>query len=420
MMDDLVARFGTPLYVYRLAEVRAAARDLRAALPEETRLYYSLKANPHPAVVAELVRCGLFCEVSSSGELWSALAAGQAAQRCLFTGPAKTAAELDDALDRGVRTFSVESEVDHRRLATAVRSRGVPVDYLVRINTLRAAGRGTGLRMTGVATQFGTSPEAAVELIRDGRDGGLLNPVGVHLFPATNVPDQDDLLAEFELSLRTTAELLSATGIAGRLVSIGGGFAAPFARPGARPSYLGLGTKLSEVLDATLPGWRQGRPRVAFESGRFLVGTSGTLLTTVLDVKTSGKTTHVILDAGVNALGGMSGLGRTLPQVQPSPAPDPSGGGELQRVTLVGTLCTPLDLLSRSAEIRIPVVGDVLRIPNVGAYGLSASLLAFLSKPVPAEVVVDEDGSVVGARRIELRERELTSWAGVAERAIDE
>jgi diaminopimelate decarboxylase len=103
----------------------------------------------------------------------------------------------------------------------------------------------------------------------------------------------------------------------------------------------------------------------------------------------------------------MSGLGRILaPSAQPTgPAGTVPTAGN--RISLVGTLCTPLDVLSRSADIDVPQIGDVLEIPNVGAYGVTASLMGFLSKPVPAEVVVEQDGSVVGARRLELLEVNL-------------
>ncbi|MEV6596751.1 type III PLP-dependent enzyme [Actinoplanes sp. NPDC051346] len=408
-MRQLAERYGTPLYVYQLAEVRAAAAALRAAVPEEARLFYSLKANPHPAVVGELVRAGLSSEVSSTAELAAALTAGQSPADCIMTGPGKTVAEVDDALIRGVRTFSLESEVDYARLADSARRHAMTADILLRLNAGSAAGRGTGLRMTGAATQFGMPVRTALDIIEQARGGGPLTPIGLHLFPATNLQTEADLLAEFTLSIDTAANLLYRARLSAGLVDIGGGFAAPFARPGARADYSGLRERLGGVLDERLPGWRSGQPRVAFESGRYLTATCGTLLTTVLDVKTSGGITYVVLDAGVNALGGMSGLGRILaPSVQPAGGPAtgraPNGGN---RISLVGTLCTPLDVLSRSADIEVPRIGDVLEIPNVGAYGVTASLMGFLSKPVPAEVVVERDGSVVGARRLKLLEVNL-------------
>jgi diaminopimelate decarboxylase len=115
----------------------------------------------------------------------------------------------------------------------------------------------------------------------------------------------------------------------------------------------------------------------------------------------------VVLDAGVNVLGGMTGLGRLrAPDAQPRVIGRPTEPGG--PVTLVGPLCTPLDVLSTAAPIAPPRPGQLLAIPNVGAYGPTASLLAFLSRPTPVEVVVDR-GAVRRARRLVLHSEEVRS-----------
>ncbi|MDV9194463.1 type III PLP-dependent enzyme [Streptomyces sp. Wh19] len=406
-MKHLAERYGTPLYVYRLDDVRASVQALRRVLPEGVRLYYSVKANPHPTLVRELVGHGLGSEVSSTGELDVCLTGGQDPRHCLYTGPGKTPAEIHHALARGVRTFSVESPADYHRLAQAVLETDTEVDFLVRLNTGQAVAGHTGLRMSGAPTQFGMPPDDARTLLRPSESTQRLRPVGVHVFPATNVFDTDALLGEWELSLSVVAQLLRESGSRARLVDLGGGFAAPFAQPGVRPEYADLRKALTSLLDAYLPRWRQGEPEIMFESGRHLVADCGTLLTRVLDVKQNGGATYVVLDAGTNNLGGMSGLGRLLtPSVQPLPdsAVEES---VVQRVGLVGPLCTPLDVLNRSLAIHVPEIGGVLAIPNVGAYGLTASLVSFLSRPLPVEIVMEEDGSVVDARQLSLRERKM-------------
>ncbi|WP_448333395.1 type III PLP-dependent enzyme [Streptomyces sp. DSM 41534] len=390
-LSQLAERFGTPLYVYRLDRVRRAAQDLLGALPRGARLYYSLKANPHPAVVRELSGLGLHLEISSPGELAVAEQARHPAEHCLYTGPGKTAAEVSDALKAGVRLFSVESPTDLRRITELSAAAGVGVDYLVRLNA-QAAAVGTGLRMTGRSSQFGTDPDAALA-------AGMFDPApgaraaGAHLFSATNITDERALLEEFRSVLHSALNTFEAAGITPSLIDLGGGFAAPFAAPGERPAYTGLRAVLEELLDGTVPRWREGEPRIAFESGRYLAADCGSLLTTVLDVKHSRGTTYVVLDAGVNVLGGMSGIGRLLtPAIQPTVEVDGAGGeGDLAEVTLVGPLCTPLDVLARAARIPLPRVGDVLRIENTGAYGLSASLTGFLSRPAATEVVLGAD-----------------------------
>ena len=109
---ERLARYGTPAYHYDLAEIRRSAHELQRALPDYAGVFYSLKANPHPDVVAELRRAGCRAEVCSTGELTAALTARHEPSTILYGGPGKTPGEIADALDRGVRHFSVESLPD--------------------------------------------------------------------------------------------------------------------------------------------------------------------------------------------------------------------------------------------------------------------------------------------------------------------
>ncbi|OIJ96837.1 decarboxylase [Streptomyces monashensis] len=394
--EELLSAYGSPLYVHDLARVRRACHDLAAALPEPARLYYSLKANPHPGLVAELARCGAHAEITSRGELAAALEAGCAAGELLYSGPGKTPGELREAVAQGVRAFSVESFGDLERVGAAGAAHGTAVDCLLRVNAAGAPGD-AGLRMTGSASQFGFDVDALLSAPERLRVPGA-RIAGLHFFPLTNARDEAGLIAEIVQSVRTAAALRDELGLSLRLVDLGGGFAAPYAVPGERPRYPALRKAVTGVLDAELPGWRQGAPHIAFESGRHLVGDSGTLLTTVVDVKDSKGTRFAVLDAGVNHLGGLSGLGRLLPMKARPLGP---ADGEVRRVTLAGPLCTPADLLGRSVELAGLRPGTVLAFPNVGAYGLTASLLGFLGHRAPAEVLVD-GGRVVSATRLAL------------------
>jgi diaminopimelate decarboxylase len=154
-------------------------------------------------------------------------------------------------------------------------------------------------------------------------------------------------------------------------------------------------------------GWRENRPAIAVESGRYLVAGCGTLLTTIMDVKDTHNSRYVVCDAGVNALGGMYGNGRlALPRAQP--ANQSADGTE---VVLAGPLCTPLDVLGRGTRIGDPSPAQVLAIPNVGAYGLTASLVAFLGRPLPIEVVID-GSDVVDVRQLAVVPRPVARHAG--------
>lgn len=394
---ELATRFDTPLYAYDLAAVRDAHAALRAALPEPSELFYSLKANPHPSIVGELHNLGCRAEVSSSGELRAAIAAGVPPERCLHTGPAKTDRELREALHAGVDWFSIDSPRQLRALRAADcehRSR-----VMLRLNADRGLG-GHGLTMTGTASQFGADA-SWVESQPDEFPG----VEGFHFYMGTNIPDAEGLYETFAGVVQETVRLTDALGIEPAVVDLGGGFASPFAQAGAFPEYTGLRETLAGLLDAELPGWRDGRPRVAFESGRYLVGHSGTLVCRVQDVKRSKGKRFVLLDTGIHHLGGMSGLRRV-----PRFALTLESGyrdGEQVASDVVGPLCTPLDAWARGVTLPALDPGDVVAVPNVGAYGLTASLIGFLGHDLPLEVVLD-DGVPVDASQLTLTRKEIT------------
>lgn len=397
---EALHRVGTPAYVYDLAEVRRNARRLRAALPQRCGLYYSLKANPHPALLRELRNGGAGPEVCSPGELEVALDAGWPAADALYTGPGKRDIDLAAALRSGVRTFSVDSPAALDQLDRTAASLGVRARCLLRVNDDHPT-PGQRLAMTGVPSQFGADTDWV--LAEPERFAGRPNAsvVGLHLYMGTNLVGTDDLVAQFGHSLRTAARLivaLEADGAAIDMLDLGGGFGAPFARAGAAVEFDGLRERLEELFDNSLPAWRDGHPAIAFESGRYLVGTAGTLVTAVLDTKRSHGREIVVLESGINHLGGMSGLRRLPPLVPhllpvggaPGPA-DPTETTDTIETTVVGPLCTPLDTWARGIPLPRLAPGDLLAVPNTGAYGLHASLLAFLGHPAPAEIVIDGD-----------------------------
>jgi diaminopimelate decarboxylase/acyl-CoA synthetase (AMP-forming)/AMP-acid ligase II len=396
-VDQLLARYGSPLFRYDLAEIQNSAAALRQALPEYATVYYSVKANPHPDVVAALRQAGCRAEVSSFGEAATVLAAGHDMATVLYTGPGKSAAEVRRSIDLGVRLFSVESIADLQRVLDQACDAGVEVECLIRVNSA-VAGGSSGIRMTGKPSQFGLGVEDAPDWAARALD--IAGPAlrGLHFFPMSNAQSAESILAELVGSLETAAHLHERYGLPVGWLDLGGGFAAPYAAAGARPDYSELPNRIDAAIRKFFPAAGADAPRIAFESGRYLVSTAGSLLATVVDVKHNKGRAFIVLDAGINHLGGMSGLQRLMPL-----AARPIGtGAATGRATLVGPLCTPNDVLAREIDLPPLAVGNRVVIPNVGAYGLSASLVAFLSRDLPAEVVMDGD-RVVSVSRQELQ-----------------
>jgi diaminopimelate decarboxylase len=362
------------LLVHDTAVLRQRAGELRRVLPAGSQLLYSLKANPLPPVVAVLQESGCGTEVSSPAELAIAVQTA-AGSPILYTGPGKSAAEIAAAAAAGV-LLSCESAVE---LSRALDARVRPLRMLLRVQPPRRPV--AGLSMAD-GRQFGLLPDEAVELGRR-RDLELL---GVHCYLGSQLPGWQALLAGFELAAEAARRVAEASGMPLRILNLGGGFPWPYAAPGTGPDLGPLADGLDELVR---PLQRQGT-EIWFEAGRSLVAPAGRLLTTVLDIKPRAGGCLVVVDAGVNILGGMSGLGRVL---RPSTvfrnlsAPD----GEPRPVTVVGPLCTPLDRMSVNTTLAEPRVGDLLCVDNVGGYASTAALSAFLSRPAAIELITDAD-----------------------------
>ncbi|MCX6857242.1 MAG: type III PLP-dependent enzyme [Verrucomicrobia bacterium] len=384
LANQIVTKHGTPLYAYDLAEVSQRAAELRAELPAGSSVCYSFKANPLPALARRVRESGGRAEITSEGELAAAQAAGFTGAEMLFGGPGKTRTEIQLALKAGVRRFSVESFRDLALISEMCVAEKVMVEVLLRVNPSDAPD--ARLAMTGVESQFGFEEALLTDAsARERLKLPQVKVIGVHIYFGTQVAGVEALVTNTRRALASAERVQQALDVPFSVVNVGGGFPWPYGNDHARPSLDGLREKLDEVWSQS-PFAAQG-VQLWFEAGRYLSASSGWLIAQVLEVKSLPTKTFVILDTGIHHLGGMAGLGRvprggvTVFNLSRDVSAEP-----VMTADVVGPLCTPLDSLARGLKIPAVQSGDLIGIPNVGAYGLTASLLAFLSHPPPIEV----------------------------------
>ena len=391
---ELLERYGSPLYVYDLDEAERQARALFELLPKGAQVLYSVKANPIPELCAALRTAGCRVEIASPLELKVVLEAGFSPDQILCSGPGKTAPLVRAMLLAGVTHFSCDSWYDLERLAGVARETKRPANALLRLQLSGAPSGSVGVG--AMQSHFGADP---AELLDGGaaRVAGLRGAelAGIHIYSGGQIQSADKLAGTFEHAIHL-AEQIARAGVPLRLLDLGGGFPWPFGTSDTPTDISALREKLQRVnalrsftADAQL--W--------FESGRYLVASCGTLLSTVLDVKVWKGKTHIILDTGMIHLGGMAGLGRIyrpVASIEPLAGPD---GETPHSVDVVGPTDYALDYVAREASVPPLKAGDTVAIPNVGAYGLTASLVAFTGLEPPAEVCYRAT-SVVAVHRL--------------------
>lgn len=374
----------TPFYAYdRVAMVRRVA-ELRAALPAGMHLHYAVKANPMPAVVAALCPLVDGLDVASLGEAQVALAAGMPATAISFAGPGKTDRELEGAVAAGI-TINLESAGELERTARIGTRMGRRPRVAVRVNPDFEL-KSSGMKMAGGAKPFGIDAELVPAVL--GRIGELdLEFRGFHIFTGSQNLRAESLVEAQGLTLELAFRLAESAPGPVRLLNIGGGFGIPYfpgeQRLDVAPIADCLATGLARVRE------RLGDCEVVLELGRYLVGEAGVYVCEVVDRKVSRGRTFLVTNGGLHHhLAASGNFGQVLRKNYPVVAAEHVHDGPREEVTVVGPLCTPLDLLGDRVEIGRCEVGDLIAVLQSGAYGYSASPHRFLGHPPPVEILL--------------------------------
>ena len=388
-LADLAAEHGTPLYVYHLPTVAARIEAVeRAFASHPTRICYSVKANSNLRLLRWLGERGVGLDVVSGGELERARAAGVTPSEVMFAGVGKTPEELEAAVRHGVWMVNAESVEEVEALAAvAARAGGVPARLSLRINpdvdarTHRHITTGRGVDKFGIAL-------AEYEALLDDLEGRAeIELVGLHM----HIGSQITQTAPYAEAIRVLADATRRgldRGYPIRWLNAGGGFGIAY-RGQAVPGP-------EEYAAAILPAIEGLDVELLLELGRYLVGAAGCLLTRVLYRKPRAGRALAIVDAGMNdrlrpAL--YDAEHRIVPLDEPDPA-------TVQATDVAGPICESSDFLGRDRPLPPLAPGELLAILDAGAYGM-AMASHYNSHPRPAEVWIDEAGTVETIRRRE-------------------
>jgi len=384
-LTELARRVGrTPFYAYDRRLITQRVELLRRHLPAGTQLHYAVKANPMPEIVQHLARLVDGLDVASAGELRVALAASMRADSISFAGPGKTDAELEEATAAGI-VVNLESEREMERVAVVGRRREARPRVAVRVNPDFEL-KSSGMKMGGGPKQFGVDAERVPAMLR--RIGELgLDFRGFHIFSGSQNLRADAIAEAQEKAIELALQLAEHAPAPVRLLNIGGGFGIPYF-PGERGLDIhAVGANLSRLIGGLRRGLRE--TAVVVELGRYLVGEAGIYVCRVLDRKISRGRVFLVTDGGLHHhLAASGNFGQVIRKNYPVVVGNRVAGGKREIASVVGPLCTPLDLLADSMELAEADVGDLVVVFQSGAYGLTASPTAFLSHPAPAEVLV--------------------------------
>ena len=392
-LTQLAARAGqTPFYVYDQGQIGHRVEALRRELPFGIHVHYAMKANPMPAVVALLARGDSAVDgidVASGGELAVALAQGANPQHISFAGPGKRDAELRLAVQAGI-LVNAESAREVAALAHIAASLGKPARVALRVNPdfeLKAS----GMKMGGGAKPFGIDVDQIPVVLAQiaAQTQGLLFE-GFQIFAGSQSLNAQAIVQAqqngYALALRLAAQAAN-VGLGVKTLNLGGGFGIPYFPGETRLDLAPIAANLQTLLTRAKTELPQAQ--LVLELGRYLVGEAGLYVTRVVDRKVSAGQVFLVTDGGMHHhLAASGNFGQVVRKNYPVMVGNRVDALQRERVSVVGPLCTPLDLLADRMELPVAQVGDFVVVYQSGAYGLSASPRGFLGHPDCVELLV--------------------------------
>lgn len=376
-------RLRTPCYVYAEATLSESLQRLRTCLPRAARVFYSLKANPQPEVAAVFDKLGAWPEVASEGEYNLCLSAGIAPAHILVGGVAKSADFLARICREGCHATTIDSAGELARLV-GIAEPGSGVRFLLRVNPGIAIG---GLDMGG-DSQFGLGVDDAIAVLKRGGFGPHVC-AGIHCYFGSQRLKAEPILKTVQIVSDVVRRFRDA-GCDVPCVDVGLGCGVPYLERDVALDVHALAGHLAEAW--TDPIW--SGIEIWSEAGRFLVGPGGWFVTRVLDCKRLNGRDYVMLDGGLNAHNPGVGLGRVIKSnprfiFAPLVAQDVAGP-----VELCGSLCTSADRLGSAVHAPPLAPGDLVVVPNSGAYCHTTALWGFNSQVPFHEAMLSTDGTL--------------------------
>ena len=383
-LQSLAESYGTPLYVYSKASLESgftAWQDALSGLPH--LICYAVKANSNIAILQCLAKLGAGFDIVSGGELARVMMAGGDPKKVVFSGVGKTPAELNDALDAGIRCFNVESASELTLLESIAAKKKMTAPVSIRVNPDVDAQThpyiSTGLK----ENKFGVDEATALELYHQAHASDHLNPVGIDCHIGSQLTDISPYLEAVD-HLLGIIDQLGDMGITLEHIDIGGGLGIQYQHePETGP------VALIELLKARLA---QRGLEVVVEPGRSIVGNAGVLLSEVVALKHGGHKNFAIVDAGMNDL-----IRPSLYQGWHAITPVVQRDAETLTYDVVGPVCETGDFLGKDRDLSIEE-GDVLAVMSAGAYGFVMAS-NYNSRPRAAELLIDGPNCHVIRRR---------------------
>ncbi len=384
-LTQLSQRVGqTPFYAYDRQLITQRVSELRQQMPAGLKIHYAIKANPMPALVQHMATLVDGFDLASANEMQTALNTPISASNISLAGPGKRYQELKQAVAAGV-TLYVESANELESIAQISDKMGITARIAIRINPAFEL-KSSGMKMGGGPKPFGIDEEHIPPLLNRIKELEL-DFQGFHIYSGSQNLKAEAIIEAQQKSFDLADKLSEQYPLPLPKLNIGGGYGIPYFA-GEKP----LDTqRIGDTLESAINHFKKTQPQteIIIELGRYLVGEAGVYVSKIIDKKVSRGQTYLIIDGGLHHhLAASGNFGQVIRKNYPLSIGNKIQGNKTENVTIVGPLCTPLDVLGDKVTLPVSEIGDFVVIYQSGAYGYTASPHQFLSQPTCVEALV--------------------------------
>lgn len=339
-------------------------------------LLYSMKANPHPDILLKALNMNLGIDAASRNEVELANNCGFSKEKIYYSAPGKSDTDLEICFDKCILIADSINEV--KKIVELAENRRCHVGIGIRLNIPNTLIVDKAFEiMSGIPTKFGISLGQIYEL-KNICKGSFVHIVGIHIYFGSQIMEEDIIKENFLNIINCAIKIKEIFKL--KFINFGGGFGIPY---NEYEQPLDLNTIMDLEVSTAIDRLITDGIECNLELGRYLIANAGVFVTKVIDIKINGGVKFIILSAGMNSFfrpvftKEFHKLHKCLSTTK-----------EIERVTIVGNLCTPIDQYYKDYEIEKLQVGDLVWFENAGAYGYSMSMLNFISHNQPLELVI--------------------------------
>ncbi|WP_442602796.1 hypothetical protein [Paenibacillus sp. KN14-4R] len=358
---------------------------------ENVEIYYSVKANPNPVICSKIKEWGGAFETSSLNEFKLCINSGVSGERIIYSGIGKKNEEIEWVLDRKVYAIVVDSVKELDRIVEISKKRDEPVSIIIRV---RLDINIPGSRLFQNRNYFGVCEEELDAILTKIRVIDGIQLLGFHNYGGTQNFNLDYYIESYNKLLSICELAVYTYGMDISTVGIGGGFGVALFEGDCdfQIELFGQYVKSNSSVFTRL-----GINKLFIDIGRYITSAMGSYITQVMDIKTVKGRKYVIVDGGTHHRSFQSILSTNFKKPLPIYIYRKDGtitmsenGHNINKVTFVGRLCTPTDVLVSNVSISNLSIGDYIIFPNSGSYGPSAGCLFFHLHSIPPEIIVEE------------------------------